>query len=119
MSANFAAEYEPEPPRDTRPATLATLTIALGAERRRSGSSASVGRTGASKFTAMWRSMIAEPPAAQVARHAQPAAGEAPPPRRPRVVDQEVEAPVVLLHVGGDARRGLRIGEVRRDHVRA
>src|SRR5207249_3110410 len=33
-SANLLAEYAPEFPRATRPAVLATLTIALGAERR-------------------------------------------------------------------------------------
>ena len=50
-SAALEAEYAPTPPRATRPAVLATLTIALGAEARNSGSSASVMRTWASKFS--------------------------------------------------------------------
>src|SRR6266540_873948 len=46
---------------EMRPATLATLTTALGAERRSSGSSASVSRTWAPKLSAMVASTPAEP----------------------------------------------------------
>ena len=45
--------------RETRPAVLATLTMALGAEARSSGSNASVRRTTASKLSAMWRWTLA------------------------------------------------------------
>ena len=41
--------------RDTRPAVLATFTIALGAEVRSSGSSASVRRSCASKLISIVR----------------------------------------------------------------
>src|SRR6185503_6893466 len=58
---------------DTRPATLATLTIELGAERRRIGSSASVSRSVASKFSFMWRSTPVQPCSAKLPRQAAPA----------------------------------------------
>ncbi len=52
-SAALEAEYAPTPGRPIRPAVLTTLTIALGADARRSGSSASVSRTWASKLSAI------------------------------------------------------------------
>ena len=61
------------PPRATRPAVLATFTIELGADSRSSGSSASVRRTTASKFTAIVRRTFSQPPSANLARQAAPA----------------------------------------------
>ena len=71
--ANLLAEYAPEPPLATRPAVLDTFTIALGAELRSSGSSSSVMRTTASKFTSIVRFTFSWPPSAKVARQAAPA----------------------------------------------
>ena len=59
--------------RIARPAVLDTLTIALGADRRSSGSSASVVRTAASKFSSIVRLTLACPPSANVARQEAPA----------------------------------------------
>ena len=53
--ANLLAAYDPTRGRATRPDTLPMLTTPLGAERRSSGSSASVSRTWASKLIAMTR----------------------------------------------------------------
>ena len=64
--ANLLAEYEPALARDTRLATLPMNTIALGAERRSSGSTASARRTCASKLIAMVRSTSAQPLLAKV-----------------------------------------------------
>src|SRR4051812_37822267 len=52
---------------------LETLTIALGALRRSTGSSASVRRTTALKFRSMWRRTPSQPASANVACHAAPA----------------------------------------------
>ena len=61
------------PPRAMRPAVLATFTIALGADSCSSGSSASVSRTTASKFTSIVRRTFSQPPSPNGARHAAPA----------------------------------------------
>ena len=60
-------------PRATRAAVLETLTIALGAHSRNSGSSASVRRTGASKLSSIVRCTLAYPPSPNGARQAAPA----------------------------------------------
>ena len=59
VAVDLVAEDAPALARPTRPATLATLTIALGALARSSGSSASVRRTAASKFSSMVRRTFA------------------------------------------------------------
>ena len=92
------------PARATRPAVRATLTIALGAEARSSGSSASVRRTCASKLISIVRRTFSQPPSAK--RGA---------PGRAGVVDEQVQAPVALLDVVADARRGVLVGEVDGD----
>jgi hypothetical protein len=72
-SAAFEAEYAPTPGRPMRPAVLATLTIALGAEARSSGSSASTSRTWASKLSSIVLRTSACPVAANVPRPPAPA----------------------------------------------
>ena len=67
------AEYGPDLARATRPATLPTNTIPLGAERRSSGSRASVRRTWASKLIAMTRRTSAQPLSAKAPRAPMPA----------------------------------------------
>jgi hypothetical protein len=52
---------------------LETLTIALGADSRSSGSSASVSRTTASKLIAIVLRTFSQPPSAKRARHDAPA----------------------------------------------
>ena len=64
--------------RETRPAVLATLTIdtrgpPAAAVLRRRGSTASVSRTGASKFSFMWRSTFSQPTSPNGPRHDPPA----------------------------------------------
>ena len=54
-SANLEAEYAPIFGRARRPDTELTLTTALGADARSTGSSASVSRTTASKFSSIVR----------------------------------------------------------------
>ena len=91
--------------RATRPAVLATLTIALGAEARSSGSSASVRRTTASKLSSMWRLDVG------VA-----GLGEAAAPGGAGVVDEQVEAAVVLGSTWARTRSGASaLGEVDGD----
>ena len=63
----------PRPARPTRPAVLAMLTIALGADARSSGSSASVSRSCASKFSAIVRRASSAPVSANVPRPPAPA----------------------------------------------
>ena len=103
--ANLLAEYDPTRGRDARPATLPMFTTPLGAERRSSGSRASVRRTCG----------------VEVDRHDPadlgPAAlGEAPPPADPGVVDQQVEAAVLVGDPVGDQRRGRLLEQVGGDH---
>ena len=100
----LAGRVRPARGRDTRPATLPTLTIPLGAERRSSGSRASVSRTWASKLVAMTRRTSAQPPSAKL-----PAADAG-------VVDQQVQAPVLGLDPLGDQRRGRLLDQVGGDH---
>src|SRR4029453_6525940 len=119
------------PARDTRPATLPTNTIPLGAERRSSGSRASVIRTWASKVIAITRRTSAQPVLAKLPRPPTPAlltsrstrtrpapagVGEPPPPATAGVVDQRVQAAVLGLDPLGDQGRGGLLEQVGGDH---
>ncbi len=88
---------------------LETLTIALGAETRSAGSSASVRRTTASKLTAIVRRTFSQPTSAN-----------RPPPGGAGVVDEQVEAAVVALRDGvRDACRRIVGGQVDGEPARA
>src|SRR4029453_17811517 len=120
--ANLLAEYEPAPARDTRPATLPTNTIPLGAERRSRGSRASVIRTWASKLIAITRLTSAQPVRAKLPRPPTPALltsrsrrpWSAPPP--PGVLTQRAGAAVLALAPLGDQGGGRLLEQVGGDH---